>query len=98
MSGISYCKLRTILISPPQDGSSDNLTDRFPDISLSLGTPNNATCNYDVGSTNFYRGEVSYANYGYNVKWSSAGVFLGMFAASAGKLDSVKSWVEGGRS
>lgn len=43
------------------------------------------TCNYDVGSPNLFRGEITYSSYGYNVSWASAIVFLVLFSLSAGE-------------
>lgn len=44
-----------------------------------LCTPGNSSCNYDIGSDNFFKGKVKYANYGYNVTEWNAIVFVAAF-------------------
>jgi hypothetical protein len=78
------------ILSPPADLTSIpiphfNSNSNSNSNQTSIGTPGNVTCNYDVGSPNLFRGEVTYSSYGYNVSWASAIAFLVLFSLSAGE-------------
>jgi hypothetical protein len=39
----------------------------------------NATCNYQPGSINFFKGDIEYDFYGYNVWTWNAAIFVGVY-------------------